>query len=1487
MSSIVMLSAEQNLPNTPGTEVLAEYPSGERLIRTDAPQVESHLHTSTHGLSIEGVTHEMMVEAESLPMAEAAREGELLSFIEFAGPIHADWLDKVKELGIQVIRFQPRSAYLCRGAPEAFDQAKDLPFVISVVPLVPEIKPSIVVSESGTEAVWVIVEGSADTDAIVDQIKQIEGLVLEGVPDKGKTQCRVPARIDGEAIEAVLQNPMVLSIEQRVAVSPEDEVADLILCGSYNHQGEPVGSYLRWLEDHGINGRNVTIGIVDDGVDETHDAYSDRIVSKDNGRRWHGTFVAGHAAGNYLSERDSDNFIYGLGMAPASGLISQDNQSPSADLCDETVSTRAPNGVNGSVQNNSWGTGSSDPMDYRSQEAAYDEYVRDASRSTSSSAPLTICFSAGNRGEGGLTRPKAAKNVLVTGNSENLRDVGGSDSDNINEVYHGAHASSRGNCADGRIRPHVVAPGEWTASANFDSNPGDAEFISTKLTWGGGTSGASPKTAGACALLTQWWKDRNAGDMPSPALLRAMIVNGAEDMNYRGPIPNPYQGWGRLNLDNVLSNHVHHLYVDQSTLLRHRGEERFWRIKVSDPGMPLRITLAWTDPPGGINTGTHDIPAVVNFLGLRVDVDGQTYYGNNFAQGWSRSGELPDPDREGWDNLQNVYLRAGSDADEITVRVRALNITTNCLDGSMDRPQQDFALVITNGFLDSGSSPTDVFLVIDDTSPGSGSGFDDEEHWEPGSGDDDEDDTQWWTDVDAQDRPTLRRGSDGHHVEILQRLLDQLGFLDGAVDGDFGSGTRAAVKDFQRANGLSADGVVGSGTWTALYAAADNHSGDPQDSGGDNGAQNEPVDSGDTLPHPPAGGSTVNLPTLRRGDRGEHVITLQGLLFVAGYLSSSRPDGIFGRGTQSAVREFQRDNGLLADGICGSATWAALHNVIGETSQLDATQTFGQEQPCDDPWWGDDWRDDWTYTPGSTMAETVQGADHCAVTMAAYEGMMIAAHGESSAKMVLPVPVSSNEESSADGNPGNECASFSAENHRSLVKFTETLSEGAMPGLEEALQRLMASWQDWGDKLATGQARYAAGVIVVGAHTTISNWALSAMRRIALHGHLTIISTDESKLQFLLQRLHMHQGVSFRRATVDNVDEYVRNAVTSNSGAHGVILREERFTDRGGNEATRIGLRINEHDRRVVLEIRSDDELQITVKPPVHEAIKLSTRSRRDWIRLSRIDGVQRIEMMRTKDHDWEGPWNVRIQSPNPLSVNAWAWSSMSFSVAHILNSNSTESSEHNSDFSRLSVKAGSGCALQQVSAKVRETAGLTTEQTRTIRAAVKPCRLDVQGQNTEFGGSDPDEMPMSNTVDVQLPKSASGMFKRPQLIDAELELRGETTSGQRFERRIHSCSAHLVPRSEWRRLCAENKHRQTHHFIEGELKEVHETPDGQIQRVRIMLNEQDTRLLLVQNQKIREQLTELRANKAKLQFKLSGNQVISVRTALAQHGDN
>lgn len=85
----------------------------------------------------------------------------------------------------------------------------------------------------------------------------------------------------------------------------------------------------------------------------------------------------------------------------------------------------------------------------------------------------------------------------------------------------------------------------------------------------------------------------------------------------------------------------------------------------------------------------------------------------------------------------------------------------------------------------------------------------------------------------------LRQGATGGEVKEVQRRLKKWGYYNGSVDGVFGAGTRAAVIAFQKKNGLTADGIVGTATFQALGINV--NSGSATQTGGMNGFSSSEV----------------------------------------------------------------------------------------------------------------------------------------------------------------------------------------------------------------------------------------------------------------------------------------------------------------------------------------------------------------------------------------------------------------------------------------------------------------------------------------------------------------------------------------------------------------------------------------------------------------------------------------------------------------------
>lgn len=143
--------------------------------------------------------------------------------------------------------------------------------------------------------------------------------------------------------------------------------------------------------------------------------------------------------------------------------------------------------------------------------------------------------------------------------------------------------------------------------------------------------------------------------------------------------------------------------------------------------------------------------------------------------------------------------------------------------------------------------------------------------------------------------PTLSRGNRNNKVRLLQFLLNHYGY-NLTADGVFGERTYTAVVNFQQNNNLSPDGIVGPQTWTALLNLYPSNK------------------------------------TIRRGAKSSNVQYLQRKLLSKLY-PITLLDGIWGNETDNAVRQFQQENNLTADGIVGPLTWEKI-NQLGGGRQL-------------------------------------------------------------------------------------------------------------------------------------------------------------------------------------------------------------------------------------------------------------------------------------------------------------------------------------------------------------------------------------------------------------------------------------------------------------------------------------------------------------------------------------------------------------------------
>ncbi|GHV10677.1 hypothetical protein FACS1894219_00560 [Clostridia bacterium] len=179
----------------------------------------------------------------------------------------------------------------------------------------------------------------------------------------------------------------------------------------------------------------------------------------------------------------------------------------------------------------------------------------------------------------------------------------------------------------------------------------------------------------------------------------------------------------------------------------------------------------------------------------------------------------------------------------------------------------------------------------------------------------------------------IRPGASGGSVTYIQNILNRLSekypsIPKVTVDGKYGSATQRAVTAFQKLYSLTQDGIVGPATWNVLVGA----------------------DSGDT---PPRSEQIYPGYLLKNGVRGTPVAAIQQYLSLIASrenpsIGSLKADGIFGSGTEKAVREYQRLYGLKSDGIVGQATWDSIVKTYNRIAPTD-TAVFAEYDEEESP----------------------------------------------------------------------------------------------------------------------------------------------------------------------------------------------------------------------------------------------------------------------------------------------------------------------------------------------------------------------------------------------------------------------------------------------------------------------------------------------------------------------------------------------------------
>lgn len=674
--------------------------------------------------------------ATNTPVAETRLQKSPVSglyLIQFTGPLSAEQRVELLSIGVELVKYVPEDTFIAKLNSVSPSTISARSYITWVGPYKQQYKVHPKLTERLTETatndlvdINVLLPASC-TVAEVNSVKAMftsvsqeshlrQGIFLRGI-------------ISSSQVDTLAQSGSVLWVEKAPKRKLVDEAASKIVGGDDGEVGTDT-----LTQQMGFDGSGVIVCVADTGLDsgDTNNMHPDlegRVVGFEyygdlpdgSDGYGHGTHCAGIVAGNAATgETDSDTGgLYGLGIASGSQLFIErlfdDGANEASPFPSDETMTRDAVQHGAKIGSNSWGNDVGG--DYDTDSAQFDELVRDADAQTTGEQPFILEFSAGNAGPNSQTMdsPASGKNVIATGASENvagtLASTYGIYADGEDTM---ADFSSRGPCADGRIKPDVVAPGTWIASAASSAADESAvawTVIDDYYVYMGGTSMAGPFAAGAAAVFIQFYESTYTNATPSPALVKAALINSAEALDQSNggpsPVPNNDEGWGRITLTNIIVTNVntaprYYQYLDQTVTLTN-SQVYTHHIFVQDSDQPFKVTLVYTDVPGFPGA----IPALVNDLDLEVvGPDGTLYRGNQFGAGES----VPDaPTPDSLNNVEGVYLTTPTPGDYL-IRVRATKVVE---DARIDTEaiDQDFALVSSGNIL-----RPDVGLVMLDRS---------------------------------------------------------------------------------------------------------------------------------------------------------------------------------------------------------------------------------------------------------------------------------------------------------------------------------------------------------------------------------------------------------------------------------------------------------------------------------------------------------------------------------------------------------------------------------------------------------------------------------------------------------------------------------------------------------------------------------------------------------------------------------------------------
>ena len=569
---------------------------------------------------------------------ESLFQNQFFKIIQFYQVPNQPARQALENAGVTLLNYLPKNAYFAALQPDFDANVLAGMDIRSITTVDVDYKlsqniyegniPDHAILENGDISVVINYYPNLDPDQVVSALCMARGLPVITRNDFGKF---INVIVSTDEIRAIAELPFVIFMGP---VDPEPDPE--------NYTGRTLHRTNAIATDYGAgrhyDGTGVVLELQDDGIIGPHVDYHGRILDQFLGYNSgnHGDHCAGILmGGGNLDPRAKGNafgaglYVYSATGYPGFNSIPQDY----GNLGVRITSTSYGNGCNAG---------------YNSLARMLDQQVRTFPSvmhvfSTGNSGSSNCGYGAGS-GWGNITGGhKVGKNVISVASVSYLDALDG--------------YSSRGPAHDGRIKPDVAAKGSAVLST---VNP---NIYSVKS----GTSMACPGVAGTLAQLYHAYRENYNGDDPMAGMIKATLLNTAEDLG--NPGPDFKFGWGRINALRAVQL-IEEARFDSGEL--DQGNDLTHLIDVPSGVAQLRVMVYWTDYEATVNTTW----ALVNNLDMTLTDPSSTTWNPWKLSHYPSPDSLNMPATRGVDDRNNMEQVTLNDpaAGTYTLEVEGINI---------------------------------------------------------------------------------------------------------------------------------------------------------------------------------------------------------------------------------------------------------------------------------------------------------------------------------------------------------------------------------------------------------------------------------------------------------------------------------------------------------------------------------------------------------------------------------------------------------------------------------------------------------------------------------------------------------------------------------------------------------------------------------------------------------------------------------------------